>query len=120
MKKHTDLTKEQFKAFAELPTDGAISMLNLLKFEKDGGKEIYKKYMAAAQPFFAKANAKIVFYGKPNFTLIGDSSEELWDEILIVEYADKSDFIKMITTPGYPAAIRRKAVSDSRLIFVSK
>lgn len=74
--------------------------------------------MTAAKPFFAKANAKIVFFGEPQLTLIGDSEEELWDEILIVEYADKSDFIKMISSPGYPAEIRRKAVEDSRLVFV--
>jgi len=120
MKKHLDLTKEQFKAFLELPTEGAISMLNLLKFKPEGGKETYKKYMAAAQPFFAKANAKIIFFGKPQFTLIGDPKEDLWDEVLIVEYTDKSDFIKMITTPGYPAEIRREAVEDSRLIFCKK
>lgn len=118
--KYLDLTKEQFKAFTELPTEGAISMLNLLKFKKDGGKETYKKYMTAAQSFFAKANAKIIFFGKPQFTLIGDSDEELWDEVLIVEYADKSDFIKMIMASGYPSEIRREAVDDSRLIFCKK
>lgn len=115
--KYLDLTKEQFKSFIELPTEGPICMLNFLKFKKNGGKETYKKYMVAAQPFFEKANAKIIFFGKPQFTLIGDPNEELWDEILIVEYADKSDFIEMISTPGYPAEIRREAVEDSRLIF---
>ena len=37
-------TPEQFKAFTELPDEGPIVMVNLLKFKPDGGRESYRIY----------------------------------------------------------------------------
>lgn len=122
MEKYLDLTKEQFKSFMELPIDTPLQMLNLLKFKDQvpetgrTGPQQYNAYMAATTPFFAKANAKILFFGKPQFTLIGPTETE-WDEVLIVEYATKNDFVNMITSEGYPAKMRRLAIEDSRLVF---
>ena len=119
MPTYIDPTRDQFNAIATSNIEGKLSMLNLLKFkEKAGnisGEDQYKLYMAAATPFLEKINAKVVFYGKPIANVIGPTEVE-WDKILIVEYADKSDFIKMLTTEGYPAALRAKALEDSRLI----
>jgi len=123
LEKHLDMTREQFKAFAALPIDGPLLMLNLLKFkdkvEETGetGEIAYKKYMKAVNPFFIKSKAKVRCLGKPSFTLIGPMDEELWDKILIVEYEKKEDFVNMITTEGYPAGIRKQALVDSRLVF---
>jgi len=122
MEKYLDPTKEQFKAFMELPIDVPLQMLNLLKFKEKvddadvSGVERYKEYMKAAAPFLEKSKAKINFYGDAKFTLIGHQELE-WDKVLIVEYANKNDFIEMITTEGYPSEIRKSAIEDSRLIF---
>jgi len=119
---HTDITKEQFQAFAQLPIDKPLQMLNLMKFKEHipetnrTGEEQYRAYMKAAFPFFTKSNAKIAFYGKPIANLIGPNDLE-WDKILIIEYAKKEDFITMITSEGYPAEMRRIALEDSRLTF---
>ncbi len=121
---YQDLTKEKYIEFMKFPVDVPLQMLNLLKFkdqvEETGrtGEAQYKHYMKEATPFFQSANASIVFYGKPQFTLIGPSELE-WDRVLIVEYTQKADFLKMITTEGYPAQLRRVAIEDSRLIFCS-
>jgi len=123
MNHYLDMTKEQFKAFRNLEINSPLCMLNLLKFKKEvpdskmSGADAYEVYMKAAQPFFEKSNAKIIYYGKPQFTLIGPSDEALWDKILLVEYAQKSDFINMIMSEGYPAHLRNAALEDSRLIF---
>ncbi len=122
MEKYLDLTKDQYQEFMALPIDVPLQMLNLLKFKDKvddadiSGSERYKEYMKATIPFFAKSNAKINFYGDVKFTLIGPPELE-WDKVLIVEYATKNDFIKMITTEGYPSEMRKSAVEDSRLIF---
>jgi hypothetical protein len=122
MKKYLDLTKEQFKAFMAMPIDVPLQMLNLLKFKEKvedadiSGAERYKEYMKATVPFFQKSNAKVNFYGDAKFNLIGPEELE-WDKVLIVEYAHKNDFIKMITTEGYPSEMRKSAIEDSRLIF---
>jgi hypothetical protein len=122
MNKYLDLTKEQFKAFMAMPIDVPLQMLNLLKFKEKvedadiSGAERYKEYMKATVPFFQKSNAKVNFYGDAKFNLIGPEELE-WDKVLIVEYAHKNDFIKMITTEGYPSEMRKSAIEDSRLIF---
>ncbi len=121
MDQYLDLSQAQFKAFVELPAQQPFQMLNLLKFKKQveeggiSGAEQYQQYMKAVQPYIQKANAKVVFYGQPVFNLIGPTKLE-WDKILIVEYATKNDFIQMITTPDYPAELRKKALANSRLI----
>lgn len=122
MERYLDLTKDQYKAFMTLPIDVPLQMLNLLKFKDKvedadiSGAARYKEYMKATVPFFKKSNAKINFYGDAKFTLIGPQELE-WDKVLIIEYATKNDFIKMIDTEGYPSEMRKSAIEDSRLIF---
>lgn len=121
---YLDANKEQFKAFMALPVDGPLKMLNLLKFKSvvqasgKTGKETYKEYLEATKPFFAQVDAKITFYGTPQFSLIGPNDLE-WDKVLIVEYASRQDFVKMVTMEAYPAELRKEALEDSRLIFCS-
>ena len=120
---YLNLSKEQFKAFIELETNGPLQMVNLLKFKKvvEGtgisGKDQYDIYMKKAYPFFQKANAKITFLGKAHFSLIGPQDNLEWDKILIVEYSAKADFVNMVTSEGYPAKLRDLAIEDSRLIY---
>lgn len=121
---YLDATPEQIKAFMGLPVDGPLKMLNLLKFKPvvnatgKSGEETYKEYLKAAEPFFVQVNARILFQGEANFSIIGPTEKE-WDKVLIVEYASRQDFISMVTAEGYPAHIRKEALEDSRLIFCS-
>jgi len=120
---YLDPSPEAIQQLAGLPNDQPLHMLNYLKYNQvldDSGKTgrtLYKKYMQEAMPFFAKVNAKIVFKGIPSIQVIGPKDEELWDEILIVSYASKMDFLTMVTMEGYPSHLRNKALKDSRLIF---
>jgi len=119
---YLDVNREQFNTLMELPIDGSLKMLNLLKFKSkvEGtdktGVAVYKDYMIAANPFFIKANAKVTFIGTPQLMLIGPEALE-WDKVLIVEYPSKQDFINMATNEDYPSHIRKQALEDSRLIF---
>jgi hypothetical protein len=73
--------------------------------------------MAAAMPFFAHIEADIIFKGKPQAMILGPAEEQIWDEVLIVKYANKNEFIKLTQMKDYPFHIRASALSDSRLIF---
>ncbi len=121
MDKYLDMTKPQFEAFMALQIDKPIQMLNLLKFRKGlddkglTGAENYNEYSVAAFPFLKEANAKILYFGEAQLTLIGPESE--WDKVLIVEYPSKHDFLSMITSEDYPAKLRKAALVDSRLIL---
>jgi uncharacterized protein (DUF1330 family) len=81
------------------------------------GKETYKEYMKAALPFFQKINAAFIFKGKPVIAILGALEEKLWDEVLIVKYANKKEFFKLMEFKDDPRALRASVVSDSRLIF---
>ncbi|MDH7446633.1 hypothetical protein [Aquimarina sp. 2201CG14-23] len=120
---HTSITQKQFHSFMELPVKGPFQMINLLKFkdkvedENITGAEAYAQYMAAVVPFFQNTKAKIIYQGKPLFSLIGPEDTIEWDKVLIVEYQNKQEFIAMITKDGYPAEMRSRALADSRLIL---
>ena len=121
-KLHTEINQDQFKAFVQLPSDTPVVMMNLLKFKMEvsetgiSGAEAYKNYMKAAMPFFQKANAEILYMGKPKSMLIGPEDEMLWDKVLLIKYNTISDFLGMVQAEGYPAHLRAQALEDSRLI----
>ncbi len=123
MDTYVELTKEQYLELMNFDVEEKFQMLNLLKFvdKVDGtdltGLQQYHKYMKAVLPFFLEAKAKVVYDGKPYFTLIGPSEVLEWDKVIIVEYATKASFINMVSTPGYPGDLRKRALSDSRLIL---
>ncbi|MFK8103521.1 MAG: DUF1330 domain-containing protein [Saprospiraceae bacterium] len=120
---YLDFNQDQFIAFSKLPVDTPLQMLNLLRFRKDltetglTGVQQYDLYMKAALPFFKASGAKVLFYGSAQMTLIGPTDQLEWDKVLIVAYATKDSFLQMITHKDYPAALRRQALTDSRLIF---
>jgi uncharacterized protein (DUF1330 family) len=125
MEKYLDGSKEQFMEFMQLPTDKPLQMLNLLKFKKQvegtvlTGEQQYNAYMKAALPFIKNSNAKVLYYGKANYALIGPKGELEWDKVIIVEYATKEDFANMVMQKDYPSEMRTAALENSRLIFCS-
>ena len=111
------------KQLQEFPEEQPVFMLNYLNYKKivsetgKTGKETYADYLKAAVPFFNILDAKIIFKGSPLATIIGPSDESLWDEVLIVRYANKNEFMKLMAMKDYPRALRSLALSDSRLIL---
>ena len=100
-----------------------VFMLNLLDYKEivketgNTGEETYKQYMRAAIPFFEKINAELIFKGKPQSYILGSNMDKLWDEVLIVKYANKYEFFKLMQFKDYPRALRASALKDSKLIF---
>ncbi len=118
-----NLNPEGLEILKGFSADEPVFMLNYLNYkdivEETGktGQETYKEYMAAAMPFFAHVEADIIFKGKPQAMILGPSDENMWDEVLIVKYANKYEFFKLSQMKDYPFHIRAAALSDSRLIF---
>ena len=111
------------KQLQDFPDGQAVFMLNYLNYKAivtetgKTGKETYADYLKAAVPFFKNLDAEIIFKGSPLATIIGPSDESLWDEVLIVRYANKNEFMKLMAMKDYPRDLRSLALSDSRLIF---
>lgn len=123
MNAYLELTKTQYLEFMRFDVEEKFQMLNLLKFvHKVEGTEVsgaqqYKNYMKAVMPFFLEADARVIYDGKPYFTLIGPTNDLEWDKVLIIEYETKAQFINMISSPTYPGDMRKKSLADSRLIL---
>lgn len=118
-----NLNPEGLEILKTFSADEPVFMLNYLKYKdivsetEKTGEETYKEYMQAAMPFFADVDSEIVFKGKPQATILGPSDKNMWDEVLIVKYANKNEFFKLTQMKDYPFHIRALALSDSRLIF---
>ncbi len=93
-------TDEQLKTFLELPDDGPIVMVNLLKFKPDGGAMEYMKYAKGIEPILKNIGAKVLFAGRAEFCMIGHGD---WDQIALVEYPRKKSLLDMSRSPEYQA-----------------
>ena len=126
MSDHVDPTREGFAAFSELPDEGPIHMLNLVRLHgraayPDGrevtGAEAYRAYGRESGPIFHRVGGRIVYRGSFRFTLIGPEDER-WDHVFVAQYPSAAAFVEMVRDPAYREAVkhRQAAVADSRLI----
>jgi hypothetical protein len=118
-----EINKEALQLLSNFDENAPVFMMNYLNYKDQvsvtgkTGKETYNEYMKAATPFFQKIEADIIFKGKPQAMIIGPSDEKLWDEVLIVKYANKNEFFKLMQFKEYPRELRASALEDSHLIF---
>ena len=104
---------EALESFLAGPDDSAVVMLNLLRFEPDGGRERYLDYLRQAKPILARFGAEIVFSGDGRAPLTA-GNEKGWDAVTLVRYPRASAFKAMIADPDYQAAflVGKSAIAD--------
>lgn len=117
---YIDATEEQVAtllATAEA-SDRPVSMINLLRFREDGGRESYLRYGTEVQPLLDAVGATIDYAGNCGEVVIGADSEAWWDSILVVRYPSRAAFLKMVLSPEYQevAVHRTHALETSALI----
>lgn len=126
-----DPTREQFKAFMQMPQDTPIHMLNLIRLRPlasypEGhpnygkgmsGLDAYREYGRTSADVFKRVGGRQVWVGRPEAVLTGPTTEH-WDLAFIAEYPSSLAFAEMIRDPGYKEHVkhRQAAVEDSRLI----
>lgn len=110
-------TAEQIARLGEAG-DGAVCMLNLLRFRPDGGREAYAEYGAGVLPLLSALGGEVVWQGRADSVVIGDDEADAWDLVVVVRYPSRDAFLAMVTSDEYAAiaAHRRRALVDSRLI----
>ena len=93
-------------------------MLNLLKFKADGGEASYRRYGEAVLPIVGKLGGRLLWQGRADSVVIGDTTADGWDAVALVEYPSRQAFIDMVTSADYQAiaGLRSEALVDSRLI----
>jgi uncharacterized protein (DUF1330 family) len=106
-------TTEQIKGFFESGADGAIYMLNLLKFKKkaeyaDGrkteltGAEAFALYGAEVSKILLNLGGGGMFNAKVERLMLGEV-EELWDTVAIAMYPSRQAMIDMMQSKEYQA-----------------
>ena len=120
-------TREQIERLSASSDDGAVIMLNLLRFKEhadgvdgdDGisGAEAYGRYAVAVAPFLERVGGRILFTIVPQESVIGPDAAE-WDLVAAVEYPSRRAFLEMAMDPDYLAihTHREAGLADSRLI----
>lgn len=101
------------EAFLTGADDCAVIMLNLLRFESDGGREKYLDYLRMAQPILARFGAEILF-GGDGLPVLTAGSAQGWDAVVLVRYPRRSAFQNMVDDPEYQVAFQvgQAAIAD--------
>jgi uncharacterized protein (DUF1330 family) len=105
-------TKEQFTEFAQGRQEGEVVMINLLHFDRSGasessesgensGQDAYRDYSAQVIKMVEARGGKLIWTGRPEQVLIGDSDADAWDMVALVSYPSRAAFIDMVTSPSY-------------------
>ncbi|ATS23253.1 DUF1330 domain-containing protein [Xanthomonas phaseoli pv. phaseoli] len=100
-------------AFLDNEDTSAIVMLNLIRFQPDGGRQCYHQYLRLAEPILARFGAQIVFSGD-GLPVLTAGQAHPWDAVTLVRYPDRSAFKQMIADAAYQQAfeVGRSAIAQ--------
>lgn len=125
-------THESGRAFVHRATEGAIVMLNLLRFREFAdysaspelaspspisGAEAYDRYIAHTLPYLKESGGNLLFWGEGGSFLIGPEDER-WDRVMLIRQSSVQSFLNFATNADYLVGLghRTAALEDSRLL----
>ena len=136
-------TREQFTEFAHGRPDGEVVMINLLHFARSDdttetkakaetktktepeaaddsqGKGAYREYSDQVVKMVEARGGKVIWTGRPESVLIGDSDADDWDLVALVSYPSRSAFIDMVTSPKYEEAHTHRERGLDRTVLLA-
>lgn len=107
------LSPAAIDAFLSDNDTSPVVMLNLLRFEPDGGRDRYLQYLEMAKPILARYGAEILF-GGDGLPVLTAGQATAWDAAVLVRYPRRSAFKTMIGDPEYQVAFKvgSSAIAD--------
>ncbi len=125
-------TREQFTEFAHGRSEGEVVMINLLHFaksdakpdagtptEKTTGASAYRDYSDQVVKMVESRGGKVIWTGRPENVLIGDSEADDWDLVALVSYPSRAAFIDMVTSPKYEEAHTHRERGLDRTVLLA-
>ena len=134
-------TREQFTEFAHGTREGEVVMINLLHFarpddaapppdastdvgtdtdtESSGGAGAYREYSDQVVKMVESRGGKVIWTGRPENVLIGDSKADDWDLVALVSYPSRAAFIDMVTSPKYEEAHTHRERGLDRTVLLA-
>lgn len=98
-------------------TEGPVTMLNLLRFRPDGGRESYHRYLEhVRRSVHDRYGLEIVYLGEGGPALAAEDGQA-WDMVLLVRYPTRQAFLDMAADPDYRAGahLRQDALLEAVL-----
>ena len=99
---NVDPGSEDMRSFMEQDDGGPVVMLNLLRYAGEEGRDSYRRYAAAAAPFFERTGGAVLYAGDCMTPMVASEGHE-WDAMLVVRYPSREAFLAMVKDPGYQA-----------------
>jgi uncharacterized protein (DUF1330 family) len=134
-------TREQFTEFAHGTREGEVVMINLLHFarpddaapppdadantgtdtdtESSSGAGAYREYSDQVVKMVESRGGKVIWTGRPENVLIGDSIADDWDLVALVSYPGRAAFIDMVTSPKYEEAHTHRERGLDRTVLLA-
>ena len=125
-------TREQFTEFAHGTREGEVVMINLLHFARPdegpadagagkatSGSGAYREYSDQVVKMVESRGGKVIWTGRPENVLIGDSEADDWDLVALVSYPSRAAFIDMVTSPKYEEAHTHRERGLDRTVLLA-
>lgn len=130
-------TREQFTEFAHGTREGEVVMINLLHFARpdtpdtpqtpdaldtttaSSGAGAYREYSDQVVKMVESRGGKVIWTGRPENVLIGDSEADDWDLVALVSYPSRAAFIDMVTSPKYEEAHTHRERGLDRTVLLA-
>jgi uncharacterized protein (DUF1330 family) len=95
---------------------GPVVMLNLLRFQPDGGRARYAEYAEHFRRTAAPFGAEVLYLGDGSTALVAEPGQS-WDAVLLVRYPSRQAFSDMVRDPAYGAGahLRTEALQEAVL-----
>lgn len=77
-----------------------VVMLNLLRFQPDGGRERYTEYIRRMAPLVERYGMTILYAGN-GLPALAAGPGQSWDAVALVRYPNRKAFTAMIADPLY-------------------
>jgi uncharacterized protein (DUF1330 family) len=117
-----EFTPEQLAAIAADTRDGAVVMLNLVKYRQPDGREEYLVYSRGFIPLLKRCGGTILWAGDVTDVALGDDAADDWDYAVLVQYPDRRAFVDVMSSDEYAAinVHRRAGLSRHVILPVSE
>jgi uncharacterized protein (DUF1330 family) len=91
--------------------EGPVVMLNLLRFQPDGGRERYQQYIAKlGEGVRQRYGLEVLYMGDGGRALIAEEGQS-WDAVALVRYPNRAAFVSMSRDPEYREAAHLRAAA---------
>jgi len=107
------LIQDELQRFLTEDDGKPIVILNLLRFEPNGGRERWSAYTAAAGPILRRYGAEMVFVGDTMPALSAEAGQ-LWDSVALIRYPNRHAYANLANDPNTERKPSRYARQHSK------